>query len=439
MDFSGEPALYKTLAIGFQSEINDAIRNYFDLDFCISDDPNSDLNWQEFHDLKIKHSAPVIDSKMRECLQNVWVHYLQFVDINSRRFYYVPGRESETYNGFLITFYKAYQLLTEKNIGLILHANIPHEGFDFVIHRIACYLRIPSVLCHQSLIPNRFWLSSNVPDFGCFANLPDLYSPESSGYRLPDNWFYMRGSQRDASYKLRDLIWEIVRRPYRLPPALIRFAYAYQFRRNVQNLTEKNIGNCPFIYFPLHLQPELTTAAVGGIYADQLLALEALSSVLPSNYLIYVKENPKQTEKQRGPLFYKRLAALKNVRLLSKSENSLDLIKASKGVATITGTAGWEALFHGKPVLVFGYAWYREFSGVTMFSEEFDVQQFLNSTPPEHSVLVSALDRALQKSGKGVVDPAYRELVPGFDVSVNAQSVAQSICKYVRARTDLFN
>jgi len=36
------------------------------------------------------------------------------------------------------------------------------------------------------------------------------------------------------------------------------------------------------------------------------------------------------------------------------------MIKASKAVATITGTVGFEALLSSKPVLLFGYAWYKD-------------------------------------------------------------------------------
>jgi len=420
-----------TLIVGFEGETLSALRARFNVQCVISEDPSATLNWHALHGLQIEHRAPAMSAEQWGCFMAVREHYLQFNDINSRRHYYVPGREAETWNGFVITFHTVYRLLKEHAIQLVLHANIPHEGFDFVLHQVARFLGIPSVLCYQSLIPNRFWLSSGMPEFGRFSANPGLFGLEPSGYTLPKQWFYMKGSHKDAAYGLAQLIREVLRRPHRLPPVLVRYVYARQFRAAVAALTQKRIEGERYVYFPLHLQPELTTAAQGGVYADQLLALEALSAWVPSDCVIYIKENPKQTEKQRGPYFYQRLRALRNVRLLGRREDSADLIRNSIGVATITGTAGWEALFYGKPVLVFGAAWYREFPGVQEWSAKISFTEWVKQHTKDSSNVISALDQALTTAGKGVVDRAYSKMVNGFNSIENADLVANSIFRYV--------
>jgi hypothetical protein len=424
------------LTVGFEGETLDALRDRFNVQCVISEDPSATFDWHALHSLQIKHLAPAMSAEQWDCFMAVRAHYLQFNDINSRRHYYVPGREAETWNGFVITFHTVYRLLKEHNIQLVLHANIPHEGFDFVLHQVARHLGVSSVLCYQSLISNRFWLSSTMPEFGRFSSNPRLFNLESSGYSLPKQWFYMKGSNMDAAYGLVQLVREVCRRPHRLPPALVRYVYARQFRAAVAALTQQKVAGERYVYFPLHLQPELTTAAQGGVYADQLLAVEVLSAWVPKGCAIYLKENPKQTEKQRGPHFYQRLRALPNVRLLGRQESSADLIRNSVGVATITGTAGWEALFYGKPVLVFGAAWYREFPGVVEWNSGPTFDEFVCNVPPETANIVAALDFALRTAGKGVVDPAYAELVDGYEPRANAHHVAESLWRYVQGLTD---
>lgn len=420
-----------TLCIGYEGENLRALRARFDVRCAIAADPSAEVNWHQLHELKLPHGAPQMTAELQRCFDELKQHYLQFNDINSRRHYYVPGRESESYNGFVLTFYAVYKLLKQNEIHLLLHANIPHEGFDFILYQLARVLGIKTVLCYQSLFSNRFWITQTLEDFGRHGQNSALFVLENSGYTLPKTWFYMQGSDKDAAYSLKAAALEILRAPHRLPLALVRYAYAWQFRRQIAACTQPCAPGESYIYFPLHLQPELTTSALGGAFSDQMLAIEMLSSWLPKGYFIYLKENPKQTEKQRGPLFYKRLAALKNVRLLSRTENSIALIKNSIGVATVTGTAGWEALFHGKPVLVFGLAWYRDFSGVTEFRADLNFSTFESSPPPPPERLVEELDLALQSAGKGVTDAAYKGLVPNFSDAVNGELVADSIARYV--------
>lgn len=424
----------KVLSVGFEGAILAKLRQRFDICCAIAEDPTAEINWADFHDLRIEVEVPEITVELMACLEFVREHYLQFNDINSRRYYYVPGRESETYNGFMLTIYKAYEIMKQNRINLVLHANLPHEGFDFVLHQVANFLKVRSVMCYQSLIPNRFWISESIRDFGLFSKSPVLFEKESSGYELPVNWFYMNGSNRDAAYGLSSLLKESIQQPYRLVPALIRYIYARQYRSAVKKITKENKLEQKYVYFPLHLQPELTTASVGGVFADQLLAIELLSAWLPPDHLIYLKENPKQTEKQRGPLFYKRLKALKNVRLLHRNQSSIELIQKCVGVATITGTAGWEALFYGKPVIVFGSAWYREFPGVFEFTEGLKFSDFMTFNPSPHEVIVTRLEEILTRAGKGVVDEAYAQLVSEYDEDSNAVAVAESLSRFVEAR-----
>jgi hypothetical protein len=425
----------RCLLVGFDGMTLAALRARFDVQCVISEDPSSTLDWHALHYLQIEHRNYAMTTEQWDCFMAVREHYLQFNDINSRRHYYVPSREAETWNGFVITFHIVYKLLKEHAIKLVLHANIPHEGFDFVLHKVARFLGISSVLCYQSLIPNRFWLTRTIPEFGRFSANPSLFNLQPSGYTLPKQWFYMKNSHKSSEYGLAQLLREVWRRPHRLPLALVRYVYASQFRAAVAAQTKHRVKGERYVYFPLHLQPELTTAALGGIYADQLLAVEALSAWVPKDCAIYLKENPKQTEKQRGPHFYQRLRALPNVRLLGRQENSVDLMRNSVGVATITGTAGWEALFVGKPVLVFGSAWYREFPGVLEWDLHPTFDEFITNSPPNAASIVAALDSALCTAGKGVVDAAYTELVNRYEPRTNAEHVSESLWIYVKAMT----
>ena len=426
---------YRVLSVGFENEILNALRARFDVRCAISADASAEVNWDELYLLKLDVPAPAMDADMRACFDYVSQHFIRFADINSRRHYYVTPPFSNVYNSFVLTFSACYDILKRYEIDLILCSNIAHEGFDFVLVEIARFLKIRTVMCYQSLIPARFWLTTKVEDFGAADLNPALFEVEPSGYRLPENWFYMKKSAVDASYSTAMAAKEIARRPWRAPAALVRFVYARQYRSDVARLTRPLPTGERYIYFPLHLQPELSTSAIGGDYSDQMLALETLSAWVPADVKIYVKENPKQTEKQRDQFFYKRLEALKNVVLLSNAENSIELIRKSIGVATITGTAGWEALFHGKPVLAFGLAWYRFMKGVFAFDHALDFDAFTATVPPSPEELADALDKALATAGQGIIDEHYRVLAGAdFNADANAASVSESLARYVSAK-----
>jgi hypothetical protein len=125
-----------------------------------------------------------------------------------------------------------------------------------------------------------------------------------------------------------------------------------------------------FIYLPLHVQPERSTSPNGGVYDHPELVIEALIRSLPPGWCVYVKEHPSQFapwqigERGRRRSDYDAITRPRYVRLVPLDMNPFDLIDRARAVATITGTAGWEAIAREVPVLCFGIAWYQGCDGV---------------------------------------------------------------------------
>lgn len=147
----------------------------------------------------------------------------------------------------------------------------------------------------------------------------------------------------------------------------------------------------PYIYFPLHLQPELTSQPEAGYFEDQLLALETLLAALPEGWKIYLKENPRQFDPDINTvsaLHYRdiedldRFLAHNDVVLVPQKEQSEKLIRHSKVTVTLSGTAGWESLNLGKPCIVFSPPWYSPCPSC-----------FIVKTPDDVSVALSAIEK----------------------------------------------
>ena len=112
-----------------------------------------------------------------------------------------------------------------------------------------------------------------------------------------------------------------------------------------------------YLLFGLHFQPEATTLIQAPHLVDQLPVVEAIAKALPASHWLYVKEHAPMLG--RRPVgYYRRLKALRNVRLLGPYHDTHALIRGSEAVVTITGTMGWEALLYGVPAIVLGDVFY---------------------------------------------------------------------------------
>ncbi|USZ71466.1 hypothetical protein [Natronosalvus halobius] len=145
--------------------------------------------------------------------------------------------------------------------------------------------------------------------------------------------------------------------------------YRRRLRLQYQKYTIEPDYSTKYIYFPLHYQPERTTSPEGGQYVHQYLAVELLAGSLPDGISVYVKEHPSQFssrlkgEQGRQSHYYEDLNTISSVELISLNSEPFELIDNAMGVATVTGTAGWEALVRGTPAITFGSAWYRDAPG----------------------------------------------------------------------------
>lgn len=145
----------------------------------------------------------------------------------------------------------------------------------------------------------------------------------------------------------------------------------------------------------------MTTSTLGGIYNDQILVIEKIRKIIPDDWYIYVKENPLQTYQWRDKYFFLRLQGFKNIRFMSKETNTYELINKSQFVATITGTAGFEAISGGKPALTFGRAWYRCLPGVTVYNDKVQLSDIMKTFTVEE--VKKGFDKLSENFIEGVI------------------------------------
>lgn len=200
--------------------------------------------------------------------------------------------------------------------------------------------------------------------------------------------------------------------------------------------------NRPFVYVPLHLQPERATNPNGGMFDDQYVMVGMIASVLPPDWLIYVKEHPNQllpqmaSERGRWLSHYEALVAFPNVRLVRRDTVTFDLIDKARAVASIVGTALWEAIVRRTPALVFGEPWYKGCPGSYTVRTTEDCRQALErilaGERPD-----PAATRLFLKAAEDAAFVGYicsdDEPVAGIDEETNVQRMTKAIVDCYRA------
>lgn len=346
-----------------------------------------------------------------------------FISITDR-FSYFPLSVRERKKIYLENLLYWYSFFKENKIDCVFFDNSPHFGYDNIVYFMAKRFGIKTVYPEKTSICDRVIFKS---DYEKLEKVPKDFMKglsESKIKKLINENLLKDIHKEYASMKrsrsinkqimvknetivfLNDIFEQIqntrkqninkninvIKNKFRFLFSLFRYtsvsalylnkrriafkAYLLNFllKRELDNLrTFYDNNTCEvnykrrYVFFALHFQPERTTLPLGGSFDEQFQAINIISKAIPKDWIIYVKEHPRQFPSRLMMLKskhfrlindYEKLLTLKNVRFVSIKESSEKLIKHAQFSATITGSVGWQTLLQNKSCMVFGVPWY---------------------------------------------------------------------------------
>ena len=322
----------------------------------------------------------------------------------------------------------------------IIFRTVPHASFDYLVYELVRLLNIKTIMFWNSFITDRlfvyndFRIGDEILSKKIKENKNKLFSLEdlsdiTRGYyrRQTEKGFdatpvYIKKDKKNfALLNILFLKIKVVAKSF-FDLSIFEKTSVYFFKLFKPNIKDEYESvesevcfEKSFVYLPLHFQPECTSSPLGEMFVDQILMAEIVSASLPDGWLLYVKEHPSQwpprgfnffSARYRG--YYKKIAALKNVRLIPIKTDTYDLINKSRAVATISGVAGLEALMRLKPAVIFGYPWYKDCAGVCRVNDVQScreaVRKIQNGFKPSRQDLINFLKSVDEAAIQGYVD-----------------------------------
>jgi len=113
--------------------------------------------------------------------------------------------------------------------------------------------------------------------------------------------------------------------------------------------------NIPYVYFAMNIEEELSVLHYAPFFTNQIEIIRHLAKSIPIDHKLYVKDHPFAEFRGWHEIKeYQEIMEIPNVELIHPSFSSEDLIKQSKLVVTVRGTASFGAAEKNIPSLVFG-------------------------------------------------------------------------------------
>lgn len=301
-----------------------------------------------------------------------------------------------------------YYAMLKQGVDMVVFEDIPHGGSGLTMYFVAKAMGIKTLMLVPAYEAGYFTYCYSIEDYGIFADASDYCEElddiiikkeykKDIAYMTPEmmakdlgkhsmSYYFQPLLSPKHYFGKKKVLWKEQQAKYLnlydfIEKKIIRSVGRYFQHRCYNKNNSKTVQYVDlkkkYVYFPLHLQPEMTTDVLGGKYTDQLLAIENLHKILPNDWYIYVKENPKQKSYMRGRYFFERLSLIPNVVFVDRTVDTYKLMESAQFVSTITGTAAWEAITGGKNALIFGKVWFDHFPGIFRFEEIESIQEIL--------------------------------------------------------------
>ena len=309
-----------------------------------------------------------------------------------------------------VAFWSEYLELND--ITAVIFPVIPHQVYDFIIYGLCKSRNIHTLIFDSTnaVIKEVVGISESIegigdPSFG--LSIRKMF-PLGSEMRVPQNVIEDFWSARPAmlsdidsnALSIRRTIGRALKLAHSYPTFVnliqrnrlptsnkcletigLRVRRRSALRRTRIELSRiQTIINLPenFVFFPLHVQPELAVSPLGGHFEEQVEAVRLAARYLPSGWKIVVKEHPDQSVFLHRPSgFYEHFTQISQVDFVRPDYSVDELIENCKAVITISGSIGRQALIAGRPVGLLGSTWWSSAPGVFKVSTSKMMQKMM--------------------------------------------------------------
>lgn len=111
----------------------------------------------------------------------------------------------------------------------------------------------------------------------------------------------------------------------------------------------EEVRRTPFIYYPLHFEPEIATLIFSQY--DQTSVIDIVARQLPLCCRLVVKEHPAMVGQRKYDFYDRIVTRYPNVIFADPCISSVTLVSAAKAVLTLSGTVILESWILGRPVI----------------------------------------------------------------------------------------